>query len=101
MAWQCPCHACLLTQSALLLPTQELRLEAVLLGMPGVQQPPFDSAVVGSLPHLHRLELATFGLLRLEHLPASLRTLHIRGSGICVEDDEQQPFVFSLPEHCW
>lgn len=67
------------------------------------QQPAFQSALVAGLPRLRCLELFMFGLLHLEHLPASLRMLRVGGSRIYAEDNEvqQQPFVLSLPQRCW
>ena len=62
---------------------------------------PFDSARLAGLAHLRRLDLIQFGLLQLDHLPAALRTLHVRGSALVAHDDDQQPLALSLPAHCW
>lgn len=79
---------------------QDLRLEAADCGTDG--QPTFDSALLSGLTRLRRLRLTSFGLLRLENLPSSLRTLRVIGGNIFAgNDDDQEPFVLSLPPHCW
>lgn len=77
---------------------QELRLEVS--GYSQRTPPRFNSALLSGLSRLRRLELLSLGQPDLRGLPASLRSLYVRGRQIYAADEEEQHvYSLSLPQH--